>query len=124
MTKDIRAFVRQSPDGNIRAVAWEPGNGTRYEVYASRAIDLREDADSPERLRGDRWIVTWPEWGGGYYIHEGHGIDHSYVMEKFPGRAGRTLSAVDASELARCIAALVPGCRAYGCTDDKGQYVY
>jgi hypothetical protein len=90
--------------GSIVEVVHEPGNGTRYHVVACE-------------FKCGHWAVTCPEFRGGLVVLEGADIHYGYVMEKIE----RCTSEIDASEIAKAIAAAVPGVTAVACTDEKGK---
>jgi hypothetical protein len=90
-----------SPDGNIRALDWQPGNGTRYELVATKLGGIHEGY----------WLVASPNFGGCMEVSEGSYLSMGYVQEKFVPRSGRKLDG-DLGALTLGIAKLVPGVRA------------
>ena len=93
-------------EGKIVRVVHEPGNGTRYEVVACE-------------YKPGTWAVSVPMFSGCLIVPEGTGVHFSYVLEKLE----KCWSDVDASEVAKAVAAAVPGCVADGCTDESGKRV-
>ena len=82
---------------------FEPGNGTRYEVYA---------APCPEGSPcNGSWLVSFPEIGTTYFFRPGSYIAHSYLTEKMQfDRRGNLISEADLMQMANAICKAVPGC--------------
>ena len=96
----------------VRKVVHEPGNMTRYVGYACK------NPDKPVE-----WVVSFPEqgFGGCYHFVEGLCVSTGYVIEKIPRRHQAVLGEIDASEIAKVIAMLVPGTTAMVSTDATGR---
>ena len=90
--------------GKVEHVIHEPGNMTRYEVITC------------EFKRG-QWAVTVPYWNAGFFVLAGADLRYSYIREKCP----QVRSDADASEIAKAIAASVPGCKVIGTIDETGN---
>lgn len=89
------------PAGNVRAMAWCPGNGTRYELVATRL----------DGIQNGFWLVASPNFGGNILVREDSYLAESYVQEKFVPRSGRPLDEGDLQPVTRGIARLVPDVR-------------
>lgn len=79
----------------VKHIVHEPGNGTRYEVWATRLSELN-------------WLVAAPDWRLTFIVTPESYISESYVQ----GKGGQTIGDADAIELARAVAAIVPMCEA------------
>lgn len=98
MLERNQVFV--SAGGAIRAIDWQPGNGTRYELVATRLDGIHDGY----------WLVASPNFGGCMEVMEGSYLAMSYVHEKFVPRSGRKLDG-DLAAVTQGIAKLVAGVR-------------
>lgn len=98
---DLISAVFLALDGReSKYIAHEPGNGTRYEVFASR-------------VTSERWVISSPEFHLSMHVLENAGLDPEYVIEKAgTNKFGRELGETDALELARAISKIIPGVEA------------
>lgn len=97
------ATVVERKRGRIVSVTHEPGNMTCYRVVACE-VDK------------GRWLVAVPDWKVVLpAVYEGAEIHYGWINEKMGVR-----SEIDASEIAKAVAAAVSKCTAVGCTDERG----
>lgn len=109
-----RLKIERSKDGTRVYVQWQPGNGTRYVGFGMK---IPSQVDH----YGDKWLVSFPEFGGAWYFEEGTTVYYDYVQEKYSKRySGSAMGTVDASEMAKVIAYIVPGTVAGVITDEQG----
>jgi hypothetical protein len=109
--------VFKNTSGDVVTVEHQPGNGTRYLGTAHRI-------DNGPLGYERQWVVSFPEWGSAYIAREGGYLTLDYVLEKWGmRRTGRRVGAVDASEMAKMIAIMVPGVSVRTVTDDSGRIV-
>lgn len=107
--------VFKNDAGTSVMVDHQPGNGTRYLGAAHKV-----EHDSPDYK--DRWVVSFPEWGSSYVVSEGSYLTWDYVLEKWGmRRSGLRVGKVDASEMAKMIAMMVPSVSAHLITGDDGR---
>lgn len=110
--------ITRDREDTVVVVDHQPGNGTRYVGTAMKvpAEVGMYDADS--------WVVSFPEYGSAYVVHEGAYLTCDYVSEKWGmTRTGRRLGVTDVSEMAKVIALMVPGVSVRTVTDDHGHLV-
>jgi hypothetical protein len=108
-----KVFKNAAGDGVL--VEHQPGNGTRY-LGTAQKIE-----DGPLGY-SNQWVVSFPEWGSSYIVSQGGYLTWDYVLEKWGmRRTGMRVGKVDASEMAKMIAMMVPGVKTHAITDDCGR---
>ena len=107
--------VFKNATGNGILVEHQPGNGTRY---LGTALKIE---DGPLGY-SNQWVVSFPECGSSYVAREGMHFTWDYVLEKWGmRRTGSSVGRVDAGEMAKMIAMMVPGVTTRAITDDSGR---
>ena len=87
----------------IKRLIYEPGNMTRYDIHACKAL---------VEIEAKMWVVSLPEFGCSCYIPEGMYLRPEYLAEKLPRRHGLKWGDSDLEALCNGIAKIIPNCTA------------
>lgn len=91
---------------------FQPGNGTRYEVYISQAVGTEND---------DIVVISLPEFNTSFYINRAATLTWGYVYEKMT-RSDRRGNECDASAVTALLSQAL-GIPARVHTGDDGRWI-